>query len=260
MALIAIAAGKGAPGVTTAVVSLGAVWPRQVLVAECDPAGADLAYRLEAEGHTALAQDRGVLSLAASLRTGARAVDVWDHAQRIAGGLPVLVGPASSGQAAALAGSWAPIADALCALANTDVLADCGRLSAGGAALELLARADYTVLVARAAVDGVAHLRHAVEMAMAATNGSVGVVAVGDPSRDQGQVQEVLDASGLPARVLGVLAQDPAGAAGLRGEWTRRLDRTALVVSARAVAYALDGAALAVAAARPATEPAGAVS
>ena len=41
MALIAVAADKGAPGVTTASVALAAVWPRPVLLAECDPAGGD---------------------------------------------------------------------------------------------------------------------------------------------------------------------------------------------------------------------------
>jgi len=43
VALIAVAADKGAPGVTTACIALAAVWPRQVLLAECDPAGGDLA-------------------------------------------------------------------------------------------------------------------------------------------------------------------------------------------------------------------------
>jgi len=42
MALIAIAADKGSPGVTTTSVALAAVWPRPVLLAECDPSGGDL--------------------------------------------------------------------------------------------------------------------------------------------------------------------------------------------------------------------------
>src|ERR1700733_5524315 len=50
MALIAVAADKGAPGVTTTALSLAAVWPRPVLLAECDPAGGDLVYRLPAPG------------------------------------------------------------------------------------------------------------------------------------------------------------------------------------------------------------------
>ena len=45
MALIAVAADKGAPGVTTTALALAAVWPRPVLLAECDPAGGDLVYR-----------------------------------------------------------------------------------------------------------------------------------------------------------------------------------------------------------------------
>ena len=48
MALIAVAADKGAPGVTTTALALAAVWPRPVLLAECDPAGGDLVYRLPA--------------------------------------------------------------------------------------------------------------------------------------------------------------------------------------------------------------------
>ena len=49
VALIAVAADKGAPGVTTTAVALAAVWPRPVLLAECDPAGGDLVYRLPGE-------------------------------------------------------------------------------------------------------------------------------------------------------------------------------------------------------------------
>ena len=45
MSMVALASAKGAPGVTTTAVALGAVWPRRVLVAECDPAGGDLAAR-----------------------------------------------------------------------------------------------------------------------------------------------------------------------------------------------------------------------
>ena len=58
MALIVLAADKGAPGVTTAAVALGAVWPRPVLLAECDQAGGDLVYRLPGEG----AEDGGMLN------------------------------------------------------------------------------------------------------------------------------------------------------------------------------------------------------
>jgi hypothetical protein len=255
MALIALAAGKGAPGVTTSAVALAAVWPRPALLVECDAAGGDVAYRLEAAGHTPLAQDRGVLSLAAALRTGHQ-VNVTDHVQYLAGGLPVLVGPASSGQAAVLSSVWPAVVDSLTGHGGGEVFVDCGRLTVDAPAVAVLERADCTVLVVRAAgsaaqdahrlgerrkvVDGVAHLRHAVEVAVVASSGPVGVLVVGDPRRDEAEVQEVLDGAGLPARVVGVLAYDGQGAAGLRGEWTRRLDKTPLITSAREVAHRLD--------------------
>src|SRR6266702_505764 len=47
MSLVAVAAGKGSRGVTTAALALAAVWPQQrrVLLAECDPAGGSLGVR-----------------------------------------------------------------------------------------------------------------------------------------------------------------------------------------------------------------------
>ncbi|MCP9979875.1 hypothetical protein [Actinomadura madurae] len=92
MALIALAADKGAPGVTTAAVALGAVWPRPVLVAECDQAGGDLVYRLPAASPAdgdgdggMLNPSRGLLSLAATARRGLRPDQIAEHCQRLAG-------------------------------------------------------------------------------------------------------------------------------------------------------------------------------
>ena len=62
MGLVVLAADKGAPGVTTAAVALAAVWPRPVLLAECDQAGGDLVYRLPAEEGGMLNPARGMLS------------------------------------------------------------------------------------------------------------------------------------------------------------------------------------------------------
>src|SRR6266700_3629649 len=70
MALVAIAADKGAPGVTTASLALATVWPRPVLLAECDAAGGDLFYRLPAADGGRLDPQRGLLSLAVAARRG----------------------------------------------------------------------------------------------------------------------------------------------------------------------------------------------
>ena len=83
MALIAIASDKGAPGVTTAALALAAVWPRPVLLAECDPAGGDLVYRFPAVGGGHLDPRRGVLSLAVVARRGMQPQQVWEHVQKL---------------------------------------------------------------------------------------------------------------------------------------------------------------------------------
>src|SRR5260370_41902593 len=85
MALIAIASDKGAPGVTTAALALAAVWPRPVLLAECDPAGGDLVYRFPAVGGGHLDPRRGALSLAVVAPRGMQPPQVWEHPQELHG-------------------------------------------------------------------------------------------------------------------------------------------------------------------------------
>ena len=159
MALIAIAADKGAPGVTTAAVALAAVWPRPVLLAECDPAGGDLIYRLPAASGSRLDPRRGLLSLAISARRGGHPGQVWEHAQKLRGGLDVLVGVANAEQGAGLDLMWEQVGAALAALPEADVIADCGRLGADGRAYDLLARADAVILVTRANLGDLVRLR-----------------------------------------------------------------------------------------------------
>lgn len=258
--LIAVAADKGAPGVTTTCLALALCWPVPVLLAECDPAGADLPWRLAGEGGHPLSQGTGLVSLAASgrgLAGGHR--QVWDHVQRLDGGLPVLVGPTGPEQAEALGGVWATIASLLAGLGETDVIADCGRLVSGTSpAAAVLRQADLVLLVTRPTVGGVAHLRHGVGVAAQVVNDAggqvsgldrVAVLVVDDPttagSRKASlrQVDEVLrHAPGLKdVPVLGVLPHDPRAAAALAGAGGegRGVDRSALLRAAHAVATAV---------------------
>ena len=130
MALIAVAADKGAPGVTTACIALAAVWPRQVLLAECDPAGGDLACWLPAAGGGQLDPGRGLLSLAVAARRGLRPGQVLEHTQKISGGLDVLAGVVTAEQGTGLELLWGPVGAALAQLPGLDVIADCGRITA----------------------------------------------------------------------------------------------------------------------------------
>lgn len=65
--LTVVASGKAAPGVTTSTWALGLAWPRAVLVADCDPAGGDMAPGLLAGRVTT---EHGLLSWSTSARRG----------------------------------------------------------------------------------------------------------------------------------------------------------------------------------------------
>src|SRR5690349_1805417 len=248
MALIAIASDKGAPGVTTAALALAAVWPRPVLLAECDPAGGDLVYRFPAVGGGHLDPRRGVLSLAVVARRGMQPQQVWEHVQKLHGGLDVLAGVTNAEQGAGLSLLWGPIGKALASMPQADVIADCGRLGADGPLYDLLAEATTVVLVTKVHVADVIRLRdRATAFAAAAQsrgrrNFGVGVVVVADHKKFRaslGEVQHVLGQANAPATVLGGIAHDTKGADLLNGEWGGNLDRTMLIKTAREVARQL---------------------
>jgi MinD-like ATPase involved in chromosome partitioning or flagellar assembly len=248
MALIAIASDKGAPGVTTAALALAAVWPRPVLLAECDPAGGDLVYRFPAADGGHLDPRRGVLSLAVVARRGMQPQQVWEHTQKLPGGLDVLAGVTNAEQGAGLSLLWGPIGKILAALPQADVIADCGRLGADGPLYDLLAEATTVVLVTKVHVADVIRLRDraAAFAAAAASRGrrgfGVGVVGVADHKKFRaalGEVQQVLGQANARATVLGGIAHDVKGADLLGGEWGGNLDRTLLIKTAREVAQHL---------------------
>jgi len=159
MALIAVAADKGSPGVTTTAVALAAIWPRPVLLAECDPAGGDLVYRLPGQDGQRLDPHRGLLSLAVAARRGPQTHQVWPHVQKLRGGLDVLTGVTSAEQGAGLDGLWGSVGAALAGLPEADVIADCGRLGPGGRFYDLLAQASAVVMVSKATLGDVVRLR-----------------------------------------------------------------------------------------------------
>jgi MinD-like ATPase involved in chromosome partitioning or flagellar assembly len=248
VALIAIASDKGAPGVTTAALALAAVWPRPVLLAECDPAGGDLVYRFPAVGGGHLDPRRGVLSLAVVARRGMQSQQVWEHVQKLHGGLDVLAGVTNAEQGAGLSLLWGPIGKALASMPQADVIADCGRLGADGPLYDLLAEATTVVLVSKVHVADVIRLRdRATAFAAAAQsrgrrNFGVGVVVVADHKKFRaslGEVQHVLGQANAPATVLDGIAHDTKGADLLNGEWGGNLDRTLLIKTAREVARQL---------------------
>jgi hypothetical protein len=245
MALIAVAADKGAPGVTTTAVALGAVWPRPVLLAECDPSGGDLLYRLPAAGGARLDSRRGLLSLAVAARRGLQPGQVWEHAQKLHGGLDVLVGVAAAEQGAGLELLWDPVGRVLAALPQADVIADCGRLGVDGPVYDLLAQASSIALLSGASLAEVVRLRERAASVAAALQRRgrarvvTDVVIVADYKDFKTVIADVghaLEQSGAPARVVGGIAYEPKSAEQLRGEWSGRLDKSMFIRTARAIA------------------------
>ncbi|MDF4250760.1 hypothetical protein [Streptomyces sp. WMMB303] len=257
MALIALAADKGAPGVTTTAVALSAVWPRRALLAEMDTAGGDLVYRSPAADGRPLDPNTGLLSLAATARRGLAAEQLWDHTQRLSGGLEVLVGLGSAEQSAGLAGQWDTVGRAFAHLAESphpqlaaDVIADCGRIGPEAASVALLPHAALVLLVARDEPEQIARVRDRALALTARLHGAghaagplaqplLGVLLVArtqGAGKVAGQVNDMLVASRAGARVVGVLAHDALGAEQLAGRRRGRVERSLLVRSVRKIA------------------------
>lgn len=245
MALIALAADKGAPGVTTAALALASVWPRPVLLAECDPAGGDLVFRFPAADGRQLDPRRGLLSLAVAGRRDYQQQQVWPHVQKLSGGLDVLLGVTSAEQGTGLSTLWRPLGALLAGLPEADVIADCGRLGPDGPPYDLLAQADAVVLITRPDLGDIIRLRDRATAVMAAADRrgrrgmTVSVLVVADPKtlKDaEAEVTRALAQSGVPVRLASGIAHDPKGADLLRGTWGGRLDKTLLIRTAREVA------------------------
>ncbi|TWP46054.1 chromosome partitioning protein [Lentzea tibetensis] len=159
--LVAVLSLKGSPGVTTFSVALAARWPapvRTVLV-EADPSGGDIATRF------CLPSTPGLLSLAAAARSSPDSELLWQHTQALPGGLPVVTTPPDADQARAALLALPPNSsagvDVLRSTANapdTVVIADCGRIDHGSAAMGIVRESDVLVLLTRAHADDLAHL------------------------------------------------------------------------------------------------------
>jgi hypothetical protein len=219
VSVIALASAKGSPGTTITGLALASTWPRDVVLAEVDPAGGDLGWRCRDRSGDPLDPDRGLLSLGAAARRGASETTLGEHLQEAAFGRPVLVGVSSPDQLAGLGGAWSQLS-ALFSAHPDDVLVDVGRVTPGSPALPVLVRADVVLFVVRPDLEGVAHLRERLQSLRTALRlgeydgPPVGVVAV-TSYRDTNVVddlQRLLDSEKLGVHVLGIVADDPKAA------------------------------------------------
>jgi MinD-like ATPase involved in chromosome partitioning or flagellar assembly len=248
MVAVALLSAKGSPGVTTAALALSTAWPevhanRRVLVAECDPAGGDIASGYLRGG---LDGSRGLAALAAQRSTDPLAA-VWEQVLALddEGWRLLLPGLPDPRQAAGIGSAWSTLASALEGLGQQDppidVLLDLGRMRTMHEPAALRQQVDLVVLVTRSSLPAVVAARAAAtELAAPAADGRPAmvtclVVGEGRPY----SATEISEAIALP--VVGALPYDVASAAAFSSGAVggRRLARSPLLRSARALAAAL---------------------
>ncbi|SEG85834.1 hypothetical protein SAMN05216223_116147 [Actinacidiphila yanglinensis] len=161
MAVVALAGGLGAPGVTTTAMALLMAWPlapgQRVILAECDPdGGAVLPGALQGT----VSNTYGLRNLALAGRQGQLAdafwrqlVDVTDEASRDRLVLPGVYDPAHT---SSLGPVWEQLATLFAGIEQHqhDVLVDLGRRGAFGPSSVLAQRADAVLMVARNTLRG----------------------------------------------------------------------------------------------------------
>ncbi len=236
MAVIALTYAKGSNGVTTTGLAFTLTWSRPVVLAECDPAGGDIAAgylrHLELDGghglmHLVVAELRGQ----ASTQFWAQLVDLNPPAARRL----LLPGIATPAQAASLDPSWHQLGSFFASLEHGnpgfDVIVDCGRLIAPHAPWPLLSRADLVLLVVRPTLASLVPARAGVEAIVAATgpvaDGRLGLLVIGDGDYDDRAV-----ARHLGAPVVGHLPRDDRSARVLAHGGTVRTRRPLLRAAA----------------------------
>jgi MinD-like ATPase involved in chromosome partitioning or flagellar assembly len=243
VALVALVSAKGSPGTTTTALVAAALWPRDAVLVDADPAGGDVALRLPRADGRPVDPDRGLLSLLPLARRDLPPAVLHQHTQRLAGGVPLLAGLSGPEQAAAVTPLWGALGRSFAGLEDADVLVDAGRTAATSAHLPLLQQCDAVVCVLRADVPGYVHARdrlaalapHLVRPSGRPVRTGVVVVAPERAARDVEGVRTMVERD-LPAvEVLGHLAWDPEGAAVFAGAPRSRPERTLLVRSARPV-------------------------
>lgn len=237
MGLIAVASAKGSPGVTTTALVMGGLWPRTCVVAECDPSGGDVVWRMPSTSGQPLDPQTGLVTMTAAGRRSLHPGMILQHAQELVGGLDVLPGVTTPEQASGI--RWDEFARLFAEAPGMDVIADLGRLGARTPQTSLLAPAAAVVLVVDTLPSNVVHLRERLGRLREELGGPMAPpvhVVVVAPSKRQRAVREVrqaLERAEATVEAVHHLAHDPSGAGFFLGQVRGRAERTALVRSAR---------------------------
>jgi MinD-like ATPase involved in chromosome partitioning or flagellar assembly len=232
VAVLALVSAKGSPGVTTTAAALACAAATQgedVVLVELDPSGGDVAMLVDAVG------EAGLVSLAEELRHGGVVAElVRQHAVEIVPGVPAVLAPPGTVEAAGMIGSLADRWMSTLQEASGTVVVDAGRWDPGSATSRRVVGADVVAVVCRATAPSVEHTRRVVDALRSAVRCPVAVLVVGTRPYAGEDVAAALD---LP--LAGVLAWDPRGAA---AQWAPgRPARSARSWLGRSAAAALQG-------------------
>lgn len=247
MAVVVLASATGAPGVTTTALGLSLLWPRHVLLADCDR---DPSQAVQA----------GFLAGADTAGTGlTRVVQAHREGQPIEDVLLGLTVPLAAdpdvrrvflpgfthpGSAGLFVSAWADLATAFRHLdrVEMDVVVDVGRIGGSGLPQPLLAEADLVLVCVRSSLRSLAatrlHLPGLIEdVGQQTGHAEVGLLLVGEGRPYS--AKEIAGRFGLP--ILATIDLDPTAAAVLSdgGERPRRFEGTGFARSLRTAAAAL---------------------
>lgn len=257
MTMLALTSAKGAPGVSTAALAMTLLWPRAVLLAECDPAGGSSILAGYLRG--TVEHSRGLLPLAQAQRRDELEQALWtqtipltSEASSPSHSSPgpgidrrLLPGLSDAAQAPSTTALWGPLGSLLTSLerAGTDVIVDAGRLGAAYTPMPLLRQADLVLLVMGTTLPAVAAVKARLgllreDLSITGNSGrdghvsSLGLLLVGEGRPYS--AKEISAACGI--QVVAALAWDPAAAEVLAAGATpsRRFDSSPLVRSTRA--------------------------
>ena len=237
MDIVPFVAVKGSVGVTTAALTLAAVWPDgrgAPVVVECDPGGGDVAARFGLEVIP------GVVSLAAELERFGPAGpgdQVGGHTQELPGGLRVLVAPTSPEEMRLPLERLAEDLPRL-ALGEVDLIVDCGRLEASAmrqrtAVLRLIQRCGLMVVVVRPELAALQHLNVWLPTLRSLDVAILALLSGRGPYSPE-EIAQTMD-----LRVIGALPHDRAAADVVGGASGSRPDRSALFRAARPAGAAI---------------------
>jgi hypothetical protein len=245
--LTVVTSGKAAPGVTTSAWALALAWPGSLLLADCDPAGGDMAPGFLAGR---VSTEHGLLSWSASARRGVPAMAAASMLAQHVVELPerrevwFLPGFATSTHGFSFTDeTWERLALALersAAAMGRDALVDAGRLVGDRGNWPVLRAADHVLLAARPSVRSVhaaqdAALKLRYELGDLA---KVSVLVIGSGAYSAGEVSAALQMS-----LAGVLPEDRPTAAVLSDAAnlpiTKQLHKSALLKAAGTLARRL---------------------